>query len=501
MNRSIQPSKITIDKGVCDLKQLLFDTTAHAKKVRFERNNMKRVICIMLIGVLCFSVRSVDAAEGGSLRQPEFLDNFDRAIDDLFKSRLFFGNRIKAKIGGQSRYRFEYRDDFNLNDRTYEDDSIHLLRNRFNFDAAYISDSGQTPVRFFAEAQDARSFADSNVNQTALFENEFDLRQLFGEVKSPWKKLPITVKVGRQVLSYGDERFVGGFDWSNVARVFDAVKLVYTPIPRFQLDLFVSRVVRVERVSVDRTPHDDDFYGIYGAFKPFFDHMLDTFLFIRHNTNKSVRGERPGQVGELKEYTFGNRFKGKKFNFDYGTEYAIQLGSRSHNAIEAWAFHQELGYTFDKFFWTPRVYGEYNHASGDRNPTDGKFQTFDNLFPTNHNKYGYIDFVGLKNINNFMIGASVKPHKRLMFSTDFHWFFLDAKESAWFNAGGGVFRTASPRAGLSLGQEIDLFATYKFTEHISFLGGYSHFFASTFAENTGRDDDANFLYVQTVFNF
>jgi hypothetical protein len=160
-----------------------------------------------------------------------------------------------------------------------------------------------------------------------------------------------------------------------------------------------------------------------------------------------------------------------------------------------------LGYTFADWLWTPRFYGEYNHASGDRNPTDGKFQTFDNLFPTNHNKYGFIDFVSLKNINNFMIGTSVKPHKRLLLSADFHWFLRDARQSAWFNAGGGVFRPANPGASRHIGNEIDLLATYKLSEKISFLGGYSHFFPGAFARDTGASDNANFLYIQTLVNF
>lgn len=133
------------------------------------------------------------------------------------------------------------------------------------------------------------------------------------------------------------------------------------------------------------------------------------------------------------------------------------------------------------------------HASGDRNPTDGIFSTFDNLFPTNHDKYGTIDFLSLKNMNDIKMGIGVKPRKKISFSTDFHWFFLDAKESAWFNAGGGVFRAANPNANTPLGEELDLLATYKLTEHLNFLVGYSHFFAGPFVEDTGAHDSANFF--------
>ncbi len=462
---------------------------------------MKRIVTglWMLMAVIFFI-----PARGFAATQPEILNKLDRKIDQTFRPRTFFDYRVKAKVGGQSRYRFEYRDDFNLNDKTYEDDAMNLLRNRLNLDVAYLSDTGAIPVHFFVEGQEAHAFTQSDVNQTNVFVNELDLRQAFVELKSPSKKAPLTAKVGRQVLSYGDERFVGGLEWTNTARVFDGLKLVYNPHPQLQLDAFASRVVRVDRGQFDPTPHNDNFYGMYLSTKPFhtsMDQVLDTFLFIRHDRDKTLLGER--RRGPLKEYTFGNRFKGKKWDWDYGTEYAVQLGNRAHDTIEAWAFHQELGYTFSKFFWTPRLYGEYNHASGDRNPTNGISGTFDNLFPTNHNKYGYIDFFSLKNINDYMVGTSVKPHTRLLFSTDFHWFVLDAKESAWFNVAGagGTVRAANANASPHVGSEVDLLATYQLTARLSLLGGYSHFFAGPFAKDTGSRDNANFLYTQTIFNF
>jgi len=41
------------------------------------------------------------------------------------------------------------------------------------------------------------------------------------------------------------------------------------------------------------------------------------------------------------------------------------------------------------------------------NPRDGKHQTFENLFPTNHKLYGYMDFVGWRNIHNPRLSAAI----------------------------------------------------------------------------------------------
>jgi hypothetical protein len=104
-------------------------------------------------------------------------------------------------------------------------------------------------------------------------------------------------------------------------------------------------------------------------------------------------------------------------------------------------------------------------------------------------------------MNDFMVGASAKPHARFFFSADFHWFTLDAKESAWFNDSGSVVRAANPNADTHLGEELDLLATYKLTEHLNLMMGYSLFIAGPFAKDTGAHDDANLFYTQTVFNF
>lgn len=419
----------------------------------------------------------------------------DSFLNKLAEPVPIYQDRVKAKFGGEFRYRLELRDDFNFNDAAYEDDALNLFRSRLNLDL-----SVGPYLRVFAEGQDAESIANSSLDRTSAFVNRLDLRQLYTEAKSPWKQIPLAAKVGRQELNYGDQRFVGAFGWSNVARVFDAVKLVYTPFASFQVDSWFSQVVPVNRSQPDSAAHNDNFYGLYTSLKPIQDHAFDTFLFIRHDRNNGIAGEKPGELGQLKEYTLGNRFKGKKWNFDYGVEWAWQFGSRAHDDIKAWAWHNEAGYTFDFVPWDPRISFEYNHGSGDSDSRDGDYENFDNLFPTNHLFYGYMDFFSLRNMDNIKLGCDVKPHARIKFSTDYHWFFLDTNGSAWFNAGQGVIRPARSGASTTVGQEADLLATWKMTDHLSFMTGYSHFHAGPFARDTGAHDNAHFFYAQTVIS-
>ena len=453
--------------------------------------SVKKILYLMLGGMLLISPCA--GAEQAMSSSTSFLDKADQSLDRISRQYpLDLNENVKVKFAGSFRYRLELRDDLNLNNRTYEDDAVNLFRTRLGMTLSI------TPfVKLFAQAQDAESFASSKLNRSAGFTDKFDLHQLWAEFKSPYSDIPLSVKVGRQKLAYGDQRFVGAFDWSNVARVFDAVKLTYHPYEKFQVDAWFSQVVKVERSQPNQATHNDNFYGIYATYKPFHNHVIDAFVFFRNLNDDSLRGEKSGHVGDMDEWTFGNRLKGAKAGFDYGLEWAIQTGNRADEAILAWALHSGLGYTIPKISWTPRFSFEYNHASGDSNPRDGKIETFDNLYPTNHLHYGYVDLISLKNTDNFKIGFDLKPHTKLKTSVDYYWFFLDSPSSPVFNAGQSAIRPANPAASSTVGQELDLFIKWTVNKRLNFLGGYSHFVAGPWFKDTGAHDDANFTYVQT----
>ena len=447
------------------------------------------------VGLMALAVWSATAFPWSAVAGDDPRAAIDGALDRLGQP-VKLGERVTMKVGGEFRYRLELRDDFTFNDSAFEDDTVQLLRTRLHVDVAVAP-----LARFFIQGQDAESFSSSGLTRTNGFIDRLDLRQLFVEATSPWSGLPAKLKVGRQELSYGEQRFVGAFDWSNVARVFDAVKLSATPSDWAQVDAWWSQVVLVDRVRPDSADHGENFYGLYASFKPVRDHVLDAFLFIRHDRDNELRGEITSRRGQLKEYTLGNRFRGRIDHVDYGIEWAWQFGSRAHEDIKAWAWHQELGYTFAAAPWSPRLGMEYNHGSGDDDAGDGDAGNFDNLFPTNHPHYGSIDFASLRNLDHVELNATVKPGKPVTVITKYHWLFLDTNKSAWFNAGQAVIRPARAGAATTVGQEMDLLVKVALSKHVETLAGYSYFHPGAFVQDTGAHDDANFVYWQTTVKF
>jgi hypothetical protein len=167
--------------------------------------------------------------------------------------------------------------------------------------------------------------------------------------------------------------------------------------------------------------------------------------------------------------------------------------------------HVGGGYTFENCAWTPRLYAEYNYATGDDDPADGDIGTFQNLFPSNHNKYGVMDLFAWQNLSSPDIRFRVKPTKQISLETAFYGFWLADTNDAWYRANGTTkvrpITAASRNASSYAGSEIDLLVTYQPVKFLSLWAGYSHFFAGDYLNATGRSDDVDYGYVQATWSF
>ena len=437
-------------------------------------------------------------------------------------------------IGGQFRARFEHREyyatpgqagaiDFRARGGN-PDNTYLLLREKVHV--------GYTARWFnvFVEARDSSSHGDDrNPNPDA---DQFDLHQAYIGLGNA-EEFPLTLKVGRQELAYGDERLVGSFDWNNIGRVFDAVKLRYET-PDFWLDLFTSRVVLVDDHSFNMPNEYELFSGAYASTRTLIPRHESQIYFLARNTELASptahAGDTPqaGGVPARDIYTAGVRFKsmpGEFAGWDYSAELIGQLGRfretlgpRAGQNLDHQAYAAILtgGYTWTQATAKPRLGLEYNFASGDNDPTDNEHGTFDNLYPTNHKFYGGMDFVSLQNIHNLRLASSLKPHPKLSLNLDYHLFWLaDTSDNFYGVSGarrGGVIGTPGTGYGVNsgygnfVGSELDLVATWTLRPYAIAQVGYSHFFVGDYVERSlsgpaHGSRDADFVYAQLTLNF
>ena len=404
------------------------------------------------------------------------------------------------------RHRYEWRSDFDFNEAVDDEKGFHLWRTRLNLMLKPKED-----IKLFYQFQDSRISHDSISGSKADFENWAETRQAWVEVKTD--KFAVDriglsktgVRVGRQELSYGAERLLGAFNWSNVAQTFDAGKVMLEFREKnLKIDIFAGGK------TPNKSPESDDFYdgsandrlgGYYATFNGENGLVVDQYVMNRNTDGKTVSFGQTGD-GEVDDYTIGGRLKGKWPNtpIDLELEAAKQVGNSGSLDVDAQMVVALLGYTFDHS-WQPRLSFEFDYASGDNDSSDGERETFDNLYPTNHLYYGFMDFVSLQNINIYRFQWQAKPMKKLDIESDYHLIYLDTPKDNLYSAGRTIKRATRAGADSYVGSEIDLLAKYKVCNYANLLLGYSHFFAGNFLKDTGSADDADFFYVQTSLNF
>lgn len=131
--------------------------------------------------------------------------------------------------------------------------------------------------------------------------------------------------------------------------------------------------------------------------------------------------------------------------------------------------------------------GEYNFASGDSDPADGRRGTFDQLYPTGHEKYGLADQVGWRNIHHLRAGVDVTPTTALLVTLNYHSWWLADRNDALYSAGSAVIaRAAGGAAARHVGQEIDIQASRAITAQLQLPGGYAYVFPGAFLKDPPR---------------
>ena len=123
----------------------------------------------------------------------------------------------------------------------------------------------------------------------------------------------------------------------------------------------------------------------------------------------------------------------------------------------------------------PKVTSEYNFATGDDVANDGKRQTFDQLYPTGHDKLGLADQVGWRNIHHLREGIEITPIKYPI-SFNYHsWWLASAADDGLYSASGALLaRRVLAAQEHARRQEIDLQVTRAITPQLQLAGGYAY---------------------------
>ena len=407
-----------------------------------------------------------------------------------------FPNRLNSalpswlRVRGEFRERMEGIDGLGYNET--REDLYWLSRFRFNATA-----TASTHLSFQAQVQDAR-VAKKTVGPTGPpFRAPFDLRMAFADVGAA--SGPITVRAGRQELVYGDQRLIGHVGWLNAARTFDGAKVTLRT-KAFSIDGFATSVVRILPDGFDKSGAGNRFAGAYATTTKLVKNgTLEPYVLWKRDVN--LRGELGG-LGNLQHTTFGARFVGRMpARLDYNIEVAAQRGTIGVEDVKAWAGHWQLRESLPGA-GAVKLTGEYNYASGDDDPTDGVRGTFDQLYPTPHDKTGLADQVGWRNIHHARAGFEFTPVRALPISANYHsWWLAENRDALYGINSASQFRVITGALNRHVGQELDIQVSRALTPQLNIAAGYAHIFTGAFLKQVspGASYSHPFLMATYVF--
>lgn len=344
---------------------------------------------------------------------------------------LVHADEEKLTFGANIRFRYEFQDNFNQkfyggnHARGSSDDGFLLGRFRAGLDYRPYKN-----IHLSLWMQDAEVW-DIALPDSAFYNGKFgrehnpnrDRWELWDTYLEIGELLDrdLNLKCGRQRIFYGNMRIFGPGQWRNTGRwIWDATRLSYEFNGGF-MDVYYGRTQLHEPVKFSLNHrHTFESVGSYSHFElpdKFFNIVLEPFFMTKGDEHNHYNGE-DQRMGDLDSYYVGLRSCKKDIKgLDYDLTYINQWGDFSHDDIKACGYHILLAYNLKEIRTKPRVSIEYSFASGDSNPNDGDYETFDGAFGARDKMYGRMNLFHWKNIEDAQINLEIKPKK---------WFYLKA---------------------------------------------------------------------------
>ncbi len=396
-----------------------------------------------------------------------------------------------VSFGWEERFRYEgyHNSGFKLNN----DDSYILLRSRLQMIIQPTSS-----LQLVAQVQDTRPFMQKPPWGPPNL-NAWDLKLAYAQFGDPDKNW-YDVRVGRQLINYNNT-IIADSEWRNQARSYDAV-VTNLHRDRYRLGLFAASVVVPLAEGVSHHQEGNNIYGAYGAIDHIIAHsVLEPFVLWRVQPGVAIETTAKVKTGKQSEQAYGFRFKGEGMrHLDYSVEWIAERGHDGPNSIDAWGTTFGIGYRIDGIPWKPRVFGQYDYASGDKNPTDGAHGTFDTMYPTAHDRFGITDQFGWQNIIAERAGLTIEPRRRWTVTGQYLDFWLASATDALYNTSGGVIvRDTTGSSGTHIGQEADLYTWYELNRHVNVGVGLGHLVGGEFLQKLTKGPNYNYPYFAINF--
>jgi hypothetical protein len=369
----------------------------------------------------------------------------------------------------------------------------------------------------------------------------------------------LSVKAGRQYVSFGQQSLLGTFDWANTGFSHDGIMLQYSTksfdswLGAFrESESDLSQAAPTGGTAANLAPPnsatgvgqpnasaDSNMLVFYNQIKSIPGFLIEPYYILYSNQNPSNNAGAAQTLGTPKSqnqirHTIGNRIELRKGGIDATNELVYQFGEmggtnsgqNTNSAaagnqkdihINAWATRNWLGYTLYANAWKPRLAVNLDYASGDGRAnctlqgagTPGATgcktaNTFENLFPTNHIHMGYMDVQSWKNMFSPSANFQARPTKDDHIEFWYTNLNLANKNDNWYRGSQGVYVFSKVGNTKShIGDELDIAWTHMFMDgKVAFQAAYGYLWSGGYIQqNLNTSTNQEWAYAQLWINF
>ncbi|WP_426064071.1 alginate export family protein [Flavobacterium sp. DSP2-3-1] len=385
----------------------------------------------------------------------------------------------------QLRPRYEFRNGFKSIIQNGENaTSFVSQRSRLNFD--YKQEKLKTKLTF----QNIRTWGDV-ATTTSVDKNGIALFEAWAQYDFDTKW---NARIGRQVISYDNQRIFGEIDWAQQGQSHDAAVITFHP-KNHQLDLGFALNANAENLLEPKIAYTTNYKNLqYAWYHTQFSKLNLSLLLL--NTGYQF-GKSLGNLEIDYKQTFGTyfSFKEKKWDTNFGA-YG-QTGKSAGKKVNSWYAGAFLGHAVTNTF---KAGLGYEYLSGkNQNDNSSDIKSFNPIFGTNHGFNGFMDYFYVGNHQN-SVGLQ-DAYLKLNYTSN-NWQFTLMPHV--FNAPNTVLDATNNEMDSYLGTELDFTASYTIQKDIVASMGYSQMFGSETLERIKNVADAantnNWAWVMVSFN-
>ncbi|MBK7665984.1 MAG: hypothetical protein IPJ32_00765 [Sphingobacteriaceae bacterium] len=373
------------------------------------------------------------------------------------------------QVSGQYMARGEYRHGYQTLADTNQKGAVFISQR-----ARLSADYKHEKFKIHISAQDIRTWG-SVANSAIDTKGFFSIYEAFGELNFTKK---LAAKIGRQAISYDDDRIFGSLDWAMQGRRHDAAVLKYTDSTwAIHVGAAYNQNTESNKFIQYTVNNYKEFEYLWAtkAYKKF----NFSFLFLNNGMAYTKVNPTTLKRDSITAYsqTTGLRveYKGAKLN---GLLYGYYQSGKDNANKDLSAFDAcaEIGYK--PFKSLQLTLGAELLSGTSQTDTANKVNhSFNPLYGTNHRFNGYMDYFYVGNHLNTvgLLDGYFRIHytnKKVLVGINGH-YFNSASDIRDKRKG-----VTDKLSNTNLGGEVDFTMSYNYTDGVSIQAGYSQFFGT-----------------------